>query len=1392
MEVMSATLPSPEGLEGFHLSQQQRHLWVSRAGGPESRARCLLLLEGTLGREPFELALRTTLARHEALSTSLKSLPGLEVPIQVIDEQAAVDYAVRDLSAAAPGEREAAIGEEFRAEAPPGGEGGPPAVLRLFILSEREHALLLTLPSIFADRRSVENLARELGDCYAALVRGEEPTADPVQFVDYAEWQRELLKAGGAEVDYWRRLRPSVVAAAARAALPFAQGGDAGRSFAASALAWEVDAGLARDLDALSRESGVALPALLLTCWQTLLWRLTGGKEIVVGHLSDGRRIEHLREGVGPYEQYLPVPSRLGEQFKFKNVARGVEQVVGENYAHQEYFACECAAGGTDESLCALDYKFDFDEWPDEFAAGGVRFSFARRSGPDDRCKLKLSAVRRGGGLSLELRYDAAAYAAADIGRLARRLEALLRSVVAEPSAGLGRLNVLDDEERRHVLVELNRTRTEFRDDACVHELFAEQAARTPDADAVVFGDGRLTFRELNERANRLASYLRRRGVGPEVPVALCVERSPETLIALFGIMKAGGFFVPVDPAQPSRRIALILKDTRAPVLLTRRALGANLPEHGALTVYLDEEREQIAREGAQNPPALAAPEHLAYVLYTSGSTGVPKGVMVPHRSVANLWSALGEAVYADQGGPLRVSLNAPLTFDSSIKQLIQLLDGHAVVIVPDEVRLDGSGLLSFVESQRIDVLDCTPSQLQVLLAAGLLEGERQFPRAVLLGGEALSRETWALLGGQERLRFFNVYGPTECTVDATAHRLTGREAAPTIGRPIGNVRAYLLDGAVRPVPFGVEGELYVGGEGVARGYFGEPGLTASRFLPDPFSGEEGARLYRTGDRARHLPDGSFEFRGRADDQVKVSGVRVELGEIEAALRHHAAVRDAVVLAREDDPGIKRLTAYVVPRRRHLRATEDFPQLQLPNGLTVVHQNKNETEYLYEEIFDKRVYVRHGIELPADACVFDVGANIGMFTLFIREHYPDARVYAFEPIAPIFKTLLLNVELTGANAKTFPFGLSDKKGSATFTYYPQYSMMSGLSDYAHTEGDVDVVKKYLENQQRAGAEDVSALLENADEILAGRFAGQSFEAPLKTLSECIRDEQVGRIDLLKVDVQRAELDVLAGIEPPDWAKIRQVVMEVHDEPGRRSEGRIGHLTSLLEGRGFEVTVEQDEVMTGTDRYNLYARRAGEAAPPRTAPGPAEGARAAAHRRPAPPLLLGDLRRSLKERLPEYMQPSAYVVLDKLPLSANGKVDRQALPAPEGSRPELEGGYVAPQTEMARAIAAVWQEVLRLDRVGLHDNFFELGGNSLLLVQVHTKLRAALRRDVPLVVIFEHPTVEALARHLSAGAAGGQEEAAAQAFREVQDRARSQREALRRQKTRIRTGRTNGV
>jgi FkbM family methyltransferase len=738
----------------------------------------------------------------------------------------------------------------------------------------------------------------------------------------------------------------------------------------------------------------------------------------------------------------------------------------------------------------------------------------------------------------------------------------------------------------------------------------------------------------------------------------------------------------------------------------------------------------------------------------------------VEHRSVVHLGRALARGPYAKFGEEeLRVAVNAPLAFDASVKQIIQILRGHTLVVVPEEMRTDGEAFAAWLTERRPDVLDATPSHLRLLIAAGLIpeepdSGEAEpsgvpVPRCLLIGGEAIEGDLWRTLGrdsDQGSLRTgssrtaFNVYGPTECTVDSSVGAVSAAQE-PSIGRPVGNVRLWVLDRWLARVPTGVAGELCIAGDGVARGYLGRPARTAASFVPDPSATVGGERLYRTGDQVRWLPDGRIDFLGRLDRQVKLRGVRMELGELEAALQKSPKVLESLAHLR-DLHGGPQLVVYVVPRRRYAAQIEGRPRHPLPNGLAVVQQNRNETDYLYEEIFQKRCYLQHGISLPDDACVLDVGANIGMFSLQVLKECSRPRIYAFEPLPAMLETLRLNIDLYApvGTVSSYGFGLTDIARTERFTFYPRYTMMSGASDHAQPQAEVEVVKRFLENQRQGGDEGAAELLGEAEDLLAGRFVGEEIECELRRLSDVIAELGVEHVDLLKIDVQRAELEVLHGIDDGDWVRIDQVVMEIHDAIGEATEGRTREISELLEGRGFTTVVEQDELLVGTDRYNLYATRP---AARRTSAGPRGKVNEAVVNEAAEGLLTEEeLRELLRRRIPEYMMPAAVVMLDDFPLNRNGKIDLKALPAPE-EMASVGGEEAAPaRTPHEEVLVGIWGEILGIERPGVDQSFFELGGHSLLATQLMSKVRQVFQVEMPLRVLFDGPTVTELAAQVA--------------------------------------------
>ncbi len=1317
---------SREILEGFELSPQQRSLWRAQDGGPAWLARAVVGIQGELDPLDLRRAVEKVVERHEILRTTYCRLPGMDLPLQRVSERPAFSFRI-GLSATEPPFDVADL------------ERGPVSHFTLVRAAAREHLLRMTLPALTADEPSLRCLAEEI----ALAVDGGGEAAS-VQYADFAEWQNELLEdERTAERRHaWRAGRCPLPDLALLRGRPLPPGK---LGFAPASQSVSLSGDLTAAVEACARQLGLPLSTLLLSCWQTVLWRLLRQPEIVVGCLADGRRIEALQRVLGLCARSLPVRGMLRRGLRMEDLAGANQVAIEEGEARQEHFVLEDWSDGS-----GFPVLFDFAEVRPLPQVRDLYFSLESHRVIHEPFELRLSVTRSIGGLDLELGYNASLWRSSKAAVLLRRVRRLLRSMVEGPGARLEDLDLLEDPERQTLSAWSLGPAERFPEKTSVHRLFEAQAELLGDTVAVVGEGEALSYSELNQKANRLARFLMRRGLGVGSLVVLALERSGDQIAALFAVLKLGGAFVPVDPSQPTLRLARILEDLErsgaAPVVLTRSWMSPRLVASGAALFELDTHAASIEEESGENLDHAGSPEDLAYVIFTSGSTGRPKGAMIRHRSMANLAAALERSIYADfaERAPLRVGLNAPLFFDGSIKQVVQLLRGRVLVLVPEEARLDPRAFVEFLHRCELDVLDCTPTQLRALLTAGLLDPARRAPRALLVGGEPFDADLWETLASQGRVDVYNVYGPTECTVDATAERV-GATAAPSVGAPLANVEAWVLDEDLRPVQAGVPGELCLGGVGLALGYAGQGGWTAEKFVPHPLSPVPGSRLYRTGDRAqwrRTGPAGALELLGRIDHQVKLRGVRIELGEIEAALQEHPEVGQAVVALRSDRPGEARLVAYVVPRLRLSASGAAQPPFRLPNGLSVAHENPNETAYLYDEIFARRCYMRHGIALPPDACILDVGANIGMFTLFAHQECARPRLYAFEPVPAIFDNLRLNCDWYGLGAKLFPFGLSDQEKTERFLYYPRYSMMSGQSRYASPASEVEVVKRFLKNQRQRGEAEAGELLAGADELLAGRFDGREVEAPLRRLSAVLRDEGIGRVDLLKIDVQRAEMDVLRGIDDTDWSRIDQVVLEAHGDPVDGGGERIAQIRALLERHGFAVQVEQDELLAGTDRYNLYAvhpraRRGAETA---------ERGRLAAGGDLAPQAL----RDLLRQRLPEALIPEAFVVLPELPRARGGKVDRSALPPPEALEAPARLPVIGPRTPTERLVAEALAEVLGVEQVGRDEAFFDLGLHSLRMIHAASALGRRLERPVQVVDLFRFSTVGALAGYLDGG------------------------------------------
>lgn len=1340
-------------VQGFRLSPQQKHLWKLQQGSGRMayRADGAVLIEGALDWSILQAALRDVVARHEILRTAFRSLRGMTLPLQVISGGGIDCIQAEDISALNRCDQEdyieallrEAAGLAFNLEAEP--------LLRFWLarLSADSNLLIISLPALRSDLVTLKNLLHEISRSYDALLGGGQPSGTQLQYADIAELQNEVFETSDGEpgIEYWRRqdlsrldsMRP-----------PFHNDDMRKPTFEPHRIAVPISSHMSEELGLLINKLGVSPAVFFLTCWHVLLWRLTGRSEVITGVSFDGRNYQQLEDALGLFAKYLPIRSHLTDDCQISKLAEQIDESVRNASDWQECFSPELVERSNEEHLSPLfPFSFDFVEAFPAYSAGGIKFSLCNHYVCFDRFDVKLSCARRQPGFITEFHYDSGLFSPDEIQRMADQFQTLLGSLIKAPEAAVGELEILSPAERQRLLIDFNDTPILTPPDKRIHELFEMQAVETPESIAIAFEGHYLSYGELNARANQLAHHLQMLGVFLEARVAICLRRSLDMLVAMLGVLKAGGAYAPLDPSLPKQRLAFMLEEAGAALLLTQSDLLDRFSDGKAKVICLDKDWDRVARHSRENLENLAAPDNLAYILFTSGSTGGPKGVAVEHRQLVNYVSAMIDLLNL----PPRASFANVSAFSADLGNTVifpSLFTGGCLHIMSEESVTDSDAMADYFRHHFIDCMKIVPSHLSALLASSN-DGHVLVPRRCLvLGGEACDPDLLARIAAlAPDCTVVNHYGPTETTVGVLTYRADGLEGKAyystlPIGRPLRNTRVYLLDNHQHPVPEGVAGEIYIGGAGLSRGYENKPGITAEKFIPDLFNESKGARLYRTGDLARLLPDGNLEFLGRADDQVKVRGIRIELGEIESELKKHRGIQDAVVIARTYAPGDRRLVAYLVPDlqnaltvRRLLRLENaggfaNLSRYELPNKMVIAHKNKNETDFMFKEIFEEKVYLKHGITLDKGSCVFDVGANIGMFTLFVGRHCKDAIIYSFEPIPPIFELLRINSDLYGLNVKPLKCGLSDRSGDERFTYYPHLSMMSGR--FADPVQDQKVIKQFELNRMSPRPDWDESLL---DEMVSDRLTAEHFTCQLRTISDVLRENNVERVDLLKIDAQKAEKQILDGIDEGDWSKIRQVVIEVHD-----IDGRLAQITQMLERHGFESAVEQESLLEHTAMYDVYAIRPDRESKPDNGPA-ADTPDEPFTNYTSPGQLLDDLRGCLKESLGNHMIPSAFVLLEKLPITANGKIDRASLPVPSDGRASASKEFCPPQTQAEKILAEVWSQVLGVEVVGIHDNFFELGGDSILSIQINGRaIRAGLHLTPKM--IFQYQTIAELA------------------------------------------------
>jgi amino acid adenylation domain-containing protein len=873
-----------------------------------------LRLSGPLDREALQRAVDAFVARHETLRTRLVANKDGR-PIQVVDEPAPVDMPVVDYTALEPEERE----KRFKAWAHEEGHGpfdlakGPLFRVKLVLLAPEDHLLMVTVHHTVFDGWSTGVMMRELPALYEAAVSGGDAGLPemPVQYGDYAIWERERLQGETLEelMSYWREN----LAGLETVQMPTDRQRPVLASFDGGIEKTDMGPAVLEGLRALSVQEGATLFVTVLAALQVLLHRYSGQDDIVVGTASANRSRAELAPLCGFLVNTLPIRTDMSGDPTFVELLHQVWETSVAAYGRQELpFARMVEALGVERDPSrAPIFQIGFTqvEVEPEPEAAGLRWGLEPVDLMPAKFDLNFAGIVEHGTLQMDVSYAKALFDRETIERMLGNFRVLLEGIVKEPTRKLSELPLLTEPELYRELVEWNDTATEFEIE-CFHRRFEKQVERTPDVVAAEMPDvaadveaERLTYAELNAEANRIARRLHDLGVGPEVLVGISMGASPRRHAALMGILKAGGGYVPLDPDLPADRLAFMVSDARMPVIVCDEIGEAGLPATDAKLLALHREWDEIARLDGSNPDYPVEKDNVAYVIYTSGSTGTPKGVVVEHAQAMNF--LVGMIDHFDMKPGERVLQFASLSFDVSVMDtFMTLLSGATAVIGSRETLLSPPRLAELI--RRDVTFACMPPAVVSLLTG------QEFPKlkTVLSAGDELSSELvrqWLRPG----LHFYNGYGPTEASIGAAFNEIDGTKFPPPIGHPKPNYQCYVLDKHLNPVPVGVVGELHIGGVGVTRGYLNQPELTAQRFIPDPFSHQPGARLYKTGDLVKRRPDGLITFIGRMDGQVKIHGLRIELGEIETALATHPAVAQAAVTVHEDHIGAKQLVGYV-------------------------------------------------------------------------------------------------------------------------------------------------------------------------------------------------------------------------------------------------------------------------------------------------------------------------------------------------------------------------------------------------------------------------------------------------------------------------------------------------
>ena len=907
-------------------SLQQERLWFLEQFEGKNAAYNIaggLRLKGPLNRDAVEKSWKEMIRRHEILRTSIVNSEGN--PRLLIHDSVDWTMQVRSLRDEPESVRGQLLNKIISEEAirPFDLASAPLVRVCLLELGPEEHVLLSCIHHIAADGWSLGLIIEEFEKLYPAFCDGN-PSPLPelsIQYVDYARWHRDYLAspAAQAHVAFWKQQLRAPISSTD---LPFDRPRPAAMSFRGKKALLRLPADLLSATQKFGVAENVTLFTILLTAFDLLLFRYTGEPDVIVGSAAAGRTRPELEKLIGLFINNLPLRADLSGDPTVRELLGRLRETTLNAFSHQDVSFTELveAAHGPREVNRPPLFRVMFilqNFTPRTLQLKNLTVELLEFETGTSRFDLTVEAREQSGSLDCQWEFNTDLFDDSTIARMQEHYRCLLEGILANPDQKISQLEMMTDSERTELAESANASRSEYPQDLCIHDLFAQQVAPQPNAIAVEFGAQRLTYKELDSQSNRLAQRLCSLGVGPGTLVGICLERSAQIPVALMAVLKAGGAYIPLDPQYPRERVAFMIEDSRAAVLITETHLLNSLPGRLPSVVCVDRDRESLSREVNKPPLHRVTSSDLAYVIYTSGSTGKPKGVEISHRAAVNFLSSMRlEPGFSQNDRLLAVTT---LCFDiAGLEFYLPLTCGGTVVIAPREALTDGAALTDLLATSKISIMQATPVTWRLLLESGW-QGIRGLK--ILCGGEGFPRELADRLL-QTGAEVWNVYGPTETTIWSTVQRVEKGVGSVPIGRPIANTQVYVLDAGRHPVPRGVTGELYIGGDGLARGYLNRPDLTADRFVANPF--RAGERLYRTGDLARFLADGTLECLGRVDNQVKLRGFRIELGEIESALEQQTDIRQAVVMVREDVPNDKNLVAYLITQPGAARDSKDL------------------------------------------------------------------------------------------------------------------------------------------------------------------------------------------------------------------------------------------------------------------------------------------------------------------------------------------------------------------------------------------------------------------------------------------------------------------------------------